>query len=778
MYKPGLKNKGEKESGTLIRRKAVSRLILAAPERTCFDIGKEGSQKMGIINVLDPQVANLIAAGEVVDRPASVVKELLENAIDAGAGKVTVEIKRGGTTFIRVSDDGCGMSREDVPVCIKRHATSKIHDEADLDGIMTLGFRGEALAAIGAVSKLRIMTKQRSSAMGTQLTCVGGEIQEIMESGCRDGTTIIVEELFANVPARRKFLKKDVSEAMAVAAVVEKIALSRPDISIKLISDGTVRFDTAGDGNLKSCIYAVLGREFAQKLCEVNGLTGGIEVTGYVGTPENIRANRNYQNFFINGRYVKSRTAMAAIEQAFTSYIPAEKFPVCVLEIKIHPALVDVNVHPTKLEVKFSNEQAVFDAVYSAVRTSLQKNLARPVFQLKTKDEARRESRVISAFVPLKDGKDEVRENRQLSFDKNEAEGGVIPLRHAYPLSGEETLPPHLRFGREKDAGEPPLPYAFDSSIDGRIPLSSANKNDILAETDWAVRSVDVPYNKEEAGSEGKTVSDINRVIGTTDTLGTERSGQAPEPEGKFQGSLQSDGASGDKEVKTPSGVTSKAEKNESKGIYSVSHIPRDSAVSDIGEVPEYRIIGEVFNSYILVETEGVMLMIDKHAAHERILFEDMKKNISSGSSSQILIMPLEVTLSPEEAAAVSEYSDDLRATGFDYCIHEGSNIVSITAIPQALSSEEAETFFVTAAGQLASGTGSLGTAHSIFYEQALYSASCKAAIKAGRVYTGEHVDWICRRVLSDRAIRFCPHGRPVAYELPKNEIEHWFKRK
>lgn len=725
---------------------------------------------MGIINVLEPQVANLIAAGEVVDRPASVVKELLENAIDAGSSTVIVEIKRGGTTFIRVSDDGCGMSRDDVPVCIKRHATSKIHDETDLDGIMTLGFRGEALAAIGAVSTIRIMTKQRTSVMGTQLTCVGGEIHEIIESGCRDGTTVIVEELFANVPARRKFLKKDVSEAMAVAAVVEKIALSRPDLSIKFISDGAVRFSTAGDGDLKSCIYAVLGREFTQKLCKVNGLTDGIEVTGYIGTPENIRANRNYQNFFINGRYVKSRTAMAAIEQAFTSYIPQEKFPVCVLEIKVHPALVDVNVHPSKLEVKFSNEQVVFDAVYSAVRTALEKNLSRPVLQLKTKDEARREARVISAFVPIKNG-EKSDFSQQISFA--DRAGGinhdVIPKEHAYPMSGEEALPPNLRVSANNnpETENPPMPFAFDSDIDNRIPLSSSGKNDILAEVDWAVHKVDISGSKS---SNYKNESSEKSQIAASESVGKNEAINADTVVSETPEKGQESNIS-------VSGVTSKAAADENTGIYSVSHIPRESALSHFDDIPEYRIIGEAFNSYIMVETDGVILMIDKHAAHERILFEDMKKNIVSRSGSQILMLPIETALSPEEIAAAAEYEAELRATGFDYQI-AGNNSVRITSVPQSLTSGEAETLFVTIVGQLASGTGNLAAARNIFYEQALYSASCKAAIKAGRSYDAEHIDWICKRVLSDPAIRVCPHGRPVAFELSKNEIEHWFKRK
>lgn len=685
---------------------------------------------MGIINVLDPQVANLIAAGEVVDRPASVVKELLENAIDAGSSSVTVEIKHGGITFLRVSDNGCGMSRDDVPVCIKRHATSKIRDEGDLDGILTLGFRGEALAAIGAVSTLRILTKQADKPMGTQLTCVGGEIREIVETGGRDGTTVIVEELFANVPARRKFLKKDSSEALAVAAVVEKIALSRPDLSIKFISDGVLRFGTAGDGNLLNCIHAVLGRDFAKKLTPVHGMTGGIEIKGYVGTPENIRANRNYQNFFINGRYIKSRTAMAAIEQAFSSYIPSEKFPVCVLEITIHPALVDVNVHPAKLEVKFSNEQAVFDAVYSAVRTALEKNLSRPELNLKTKDEARKEARIISAFLPLKDGAgDTPGKGTQLSMPIVETRPQpAVSDMHLYSKHTDDT-PPHLRFQapsveNEEKITSAPLPFAFDSTVDGDIP-SSASLPLSKPVTEAPVRTVNIsaPLKKNEPETEEKK----------------------PETD------------------------------------YSVSSIPRASATND-KEVNEqsvdFRIIGEAFNSYVLIESEGKLVIVDKHAAHERLLFEDMKKNLLSGTDSQVLMIPLKILLSGDEIDAVSRFESEIRATGFDFSLDIYERVAKITAIPTALSAVDAETLFVTIAGQLATGTGNVNVARSIFYEQALHQASCKAAIKAGRVYDQGHIEWLCKRVMNDPAIRFCPHGRPVAFDLSKNDIEHFFKRK
>ncbi len=679
---------------------------------------------MGIINVLDPQVANLIAAGEVVDRPASVIKELLENAIDAGAKNVTVEIKRGGITFMRVSDDGCGMSRDDVPVCIKRHATSKIRTEGDLDGILTLGFRGEALAAIGSVSTMRIMTKPHDSTLGTVLTCVGGEIREIIESGCPSGTTIIVEELFANIPARRKFLKKDTSEALACAAVVEKIALSRPDLAIKFINDGEVKFSTSGDNNLQNCIYAVLGREFAKRLVKVHGMTGGIEVIGYIGTPENIRANRNYQNFFINGRYIKSRTAMAAIEQAFNSYIPSDKFPVCVLELRIHPALVDVNVHPAKLEVKFSNEQAVFDAVYSAIRTALESKLPRPEFSLKTKDEVRRENRSVGAFIPLNESKDDTAQGKgeQLTIAAMEKRSQAVSDLHLYNKQSEDELPPHLRFSQKQEqTSTPSLPLSFDSTLDNTIPSSNDSTPAVISS-----ESEDFESNAFTAPKKPS----IAPVI----------------PENPF------------------------------KPAYAVSNIPRPSATEMPKEVPQYKLLGEAFNSYVLIEHEGVLIMIDKHAAHERILFEDMKSNAENGANMQILLVPIKTELSNEELDACGIYRGEISAIGFEFSI-TGNHEVSITAIPSNTSANEATALFVSVCGQLASGTGSTSVARNIFFEQALYQASCKAAIKAGRVYDEAHLKWICDRVMSDPAVRFCPHGRPVAFELSKHEIEHRFKR-
>ena len=359
---------------------------------------------MGKINVLSTQIANLIAAGEVVDRPASVVKELVENSIDAHAKHIIIEIKNGGVSYIRVSDDGVGIAAEDMPLALKRHATSKIEKAADLNAIFTLGFRGEALAAISSVSKVRIISKTQEAQNGTMLYADSGEIIEISDAGCPLGTTITVEELFASVPARRKFLKKDSTEAAAVCASAEKIALSHPEVAFKLISDGNVKIETAGDGKLDHAIYSIIGKDFAKKILPVKCHGDGVEVYGYIGRSDNVKPTRNFQNFFINHRYVKSRTAMAALEQAFSSYIAPEKFPCCVLFIDIDPSAVDVNVHPAKLEVKFSNEKLIFDTVYYAVRNTIEKNTERPDLILKSPPNTHQSH--VNAFVPVLDKSD------------------------------------------------------------------------------------------------------------------------------------------------------------------------------------------------------------------------------------------------------------------------------------------------------------------------------------------------------------------------------------
>lgn len=651
---------------------------------------------MGKINVLDFQVANLIAAGEVVDRPASAVKELLENAVDAGSENITVELKRGGISFIRVTDDGCGISEEDLPISIRRHATSKIRYASDLDGITTLGFRGEALAAIASVSKLRIMTRTKDEDMGSILASDGGKIVSLTRAGAQKGTTVIVEELFSNVPARRKFLKRDASEGMACAAVVEKIALSHPEISFKLISDGTLRYMTAGKGDLSETIYAVLGRDFSRKLIRVESLLEGINVYGFIGQPDNVRTNRNFQNFFINGRYVKSRTAASALEQAYESYIPGEKFPSCVLNIDIHPSFVDVNVHPTKLEVKFSDEKKIFDAIYCAAKNALEQSISRPDMRIEPSSVSLEDIKLKNAFTPI------------------------------YDHSGEML------------SRKPEQKGMFEN-------LSIVAGPEVT--TDLPGNYFDEPTEQNTAGNEPEVKETSVPVSKITEP--------SPVSNGRFERLEQKQFVSAEISPKMP------PERTVSKK-----------------EVPYYKIIGEAFNSYVFVEINDKILMIDKHAAHERIIFEAMKSNMKkSDVSMQILLLPIEIRLDPVEFAAVLEFDKDIRSVGFDYTLKNDSYTINVTAIPSELNEASARNMVTVLAEQLSQGTGNSSVTAQAFMEKALYQASCKAAIKAGRIEDTSHIKWICDNLLVLPDIKVCPHGRPVAIELSRHEMEKQFKR-
>ena len=676
---------------------------------------------MGKINVLPFAVANLIAAGEVVDRPASVIKELMENAIDAGADRITVEIQNGGVTFMRVTDNGCGMTPEDLPVAIRRHATSKIKVAEDLDGILTLGFRGEALAAIASVSDVRIISKTADAQFGAVLEAHGGNIASVREQGCSTGTSVIVENLFANVPARRKFLKKDVTEAMAVTANVEKVALSNPQIAFRLIVDGNLKLETAGDGNLQNTIYAVFGKEFASRLIEVNSDHDGITIKGYIGRTDNFKANRNYQNFFINGRFVKSKTAMAALEQAYTSYMPPEKFPCCVLYININPARVDVNVHPAKLEVKFSNEKAVFEAIYYTVRTALESNVTRPSMQLNFGTRTAKSAfapKVSEAIAPVKDGKVESLASRQLSYDlenrtqpQPQARMTAEEYRNLYsnnkqstPASSNSALSTLHSALSSRPASQPPI-------LPKEIPEAVKNENrvPVVEEPQAAPVSAPVPQKTEEKVEEKA----------------------APTPQ----------------TVETTAPV-----------------------------VPFYRIVGEVFNSYVIVQVEEKMLIIDKHAAHERILFEQLKKGLAEVEVvSQMLMLPIDVMMTSGEVEALKQYNEELEKIGFS--LRYARNTVSVDAIPEEVDSAAVPDMLGSMAGRILDATGSVKLTRDIIFEKALYQAACKAAIKAGRAYADEHVKWIVDKLMTIPDITFCPHGRPVALEMSHHTLDKQFDR-
>ena len=644
---------------------------------------------MGKINVLGFDVANLIAAGEVVDRPSSVVKELLENAIDSGADKITVEIKNGGTSFIRIADNGCGMEHNDLPTAILRHATSKIKNAEDLNEIMTLGFRGEALAAISSVSRIRIMSRQRGTEMGSLLEAHAGEVVSHINTGCQEGTTVIVEDLFYNVPARKKFLKSDRAETSAVSAVVEKVALSRPDISFRYITDGSLKYLTQGDSNLQNAVYAVLGRDVAKKTLKVEREENGVKVSGFISTPEYASAYRSQENFYINSRFVKSKTAQAAIEQAYSSYIPQGKFPFCVINITIDPSTVDVNVHPAKLEVKFSNEKLIFDAVYYAVRTSLDGGISRPTLynepQVVTVEKARE---LLNTPFPVKEK--EAPKNEAVVFD---TKSNFATVRQDssldYSTFDKKTTPSPIKEEKNED-------YANDDTFTLSFPKKQPQKA------------------QEQSLSPGLTDTPLGKI----------------------------------------------------------NEVP----IIEEKTVPDYKIIGEAFNSYVIVELGEIMYLIDKHAAHERIIFEDLKKKLkSSAPTSQMLMLPLIIHLSNDELVALYEYGDEIKKTGFGYDLNDKT--VQLYEIPAEIDVSGATDAFATLVSRLVSKEGNAENTRYDNFEKALYQASCKAAIKAGRVYDKEHIKWICDRVLTLDNIKYCPHGRPVAFEITKHFLEKQFER-
>lgn len=677
---------------------------------------------MGKINVLSFAVANLIAAGEVVDRPSSVIKELVENSIDSGAKQITVEIKNGGITYMRVSDNGCGIEAEDLPIAIKRHATSKIKTSDDLMKILTLGFRGEALAAIASVSDLRIISKTPDAAYGAMIEAHGGEIVEYSEQAARNGTSVIVENLFANIPARRKFLKRDATEGSAIATIIEKIALSHPEISFRFISDGSVKLETPGDGKLENVIYIVMGKQMQNAMIYVDSEINDIRVQGFIGRSDVVKSNRNYQNFFINNRYIKSKLAMAAIEQAYTSYLAPEKFPCCVLNLTINPSTVDINVHPTKLEVKFANEKPVFEAIYHTVRTALEENTTRPEIKIGiSKEEIPSrisssqyksivESRPVSqAFAPIIDSKNEdkieqVRLSDVISSnnDKYEHENKIIEQNIVSQFADDNTqvikdIPKNTNWD-DLDKLPPDellkhyihyMDNEFDpSSIDPRDPCNDDNDNTPLSPT----------------------------LIETV-------------------------------EEKT---------------------LPQTSLV--------YRIVGEVFNSYLIVEKEDKMLIVDKHAAHERIIFEKNKQMMSKKEpSSQILILPVEIMLTSAEISVVNDYLIEFEKLGFS--IQTKKYSVLISSIPTELASCDVQDTLSTMINRIKDGQGNAKLTRDILFEKALYQASCKAAIKAGREYVEAHTEWIVEQLMKIPDITFCPHGRPVAMELSKRNLDNQFER-
>lgn len=641
------------------------------------------------IQILSPHLADLIAAGEVVERPASVVKELVENAFDAGARTVTVELRGGGATYLRVTDDGCGMAPEDAGIAFLRHATSKLHDEQGLEAIGTMGFRGEALAAISAVSHITLTTRQRGAAAGTHMTLDAGDIQDMYETGCPEGTTMIVRDLFFNTPARRKFLKSDRAEGAACAAAALRCALGRPDVSVRCIRDGEEIFFSPGDNKLDSCVYSLLGRDLAMSLLPCEGETDGVRVHGFISSPAAGRGSRAQQYFFCNGRWIKSAALQAALEQAYRNTLLVGRFPACVLYVELSCAAVDVNVHPAKTEVKFTHERAVFDAVYYGARAALEAE-KEPVTTLSKTAAKPEPAPKADPFVPAA------------------PKAAPAAAQHP-PAPAAPTFAPARTYAPAAPAEE---------AVAFRSPTASA----------FAAPRVAPPP---------VFASPARPVPGTP---------PAPEP------------------------VVPVAQPAQT-AIEPEPVIPSPLECAAPPAEPPARLIGEAMHTYILVEKGETLILIDKHAAHERINFDRLRQS-PADIPSQTLLEPLPFTPDASDADVLQQYGDVLAELGFTLEPF-GRNDYILRGVPAQLDAADALPALEEICAQLRHGARM--DAQSV-RDEVLKTVACKAAIKAGWQTEPEELLRLADAVCAGE-VKYCPHGRPVAVTLTRRDLDKLFKR-
>jgi len=647
---------------------------------------------MSVIHQLPAHIANLIAAGEVVERPASVVKELVENSFDAGAKSVVVEIQNGGMTFLRVTDDGCGMSPEDAETAFLRHATSKLHTAEDLAAIGTMGFRGEALAAVASVSRIDLMTRAAGSDEGVGLRLEAGKITERSPAGCPVGTTIIVRDLFYNTPARMKFMKSDSAEGAGIFTAVQRQALSHPDMAVRFLRDGEELLSAPGSGKLLDTIYCVYGRQFALELTPVESRWEQYSLSGYVTKPTATRGNRSWQQFFVNGRPVKSRLLSSALEEAYRNQIMTGRFPGCVLHLSLPANAVDVNVHPAKTEVKFLSERGAFDAVHYGVLAALNRTPARPEMTL-----------------------------------------GGRPAAEPAPAAPAPARP-----------SEPPL--APKPAARAKLPERREFYQTMDAETYRAFAA-----GLAEPAKAAPSPAVVKQVFGVADRI------HLP--------------ASAPKEPPAPSPLPP-AESAAVLPREAPAESPPEQAALPMPPSADYRVVGEVLDTYLIVEEGDRVLFLDKHAAHERILFEKLRAD-QEDIMAQVLMAPVAAALSRDEAAAVLENAETLRTFGFE--VEEfGGGTVLIRQIPADLDEADAEAVLQELAARLLEGRGADPAA---VRDSLLHTIACKAAIKAGWHTEPAERDDLVRQVMENPDIKYCPHGRPVCITLTKKQLEKQFKR-
>lgn len=665
------------------------------------------------INILPKEVYSLIAAGEVVERPLSIVKEMIENSIDAGSKHITVEIKNGGTTYIRITDDGCGIAKEDVKKVFISHATSKIADAEDLNSILTLGFRGEAMASISAVAKVELLTRVSGEELGTRYEIHGGREMDFADAGCPEGTTIVVRDIFFNVPARMKFLKKDVTEGNSVQGIVERMAISHPGISFRFIREGRQVLVTSGNGDLKGTVYSVFGKELSDTLVPVDYAFEGMKVTGFVSRPHQSRKSRAMQFFFINSRLVKSTTAMAALEQAYKNNIMVGRYPACVLNIEIDAKLIDVNVHPAKIEVRFVNEKPVFNLIYYGVKTAIE-----------TGDSVKE-----ADFGTSYDGR---------------------------PYKNLEKHSVKVDFLKKE---EPPKQMKFSSK-----PL-----NDF-----WQVASPSKPIEHKRKDSYGNAEDYVISAGNTLDKLDNAITTD-------YSVSVKIDFSdSGEKRDNSEDVILIDDSKSAGERLFGIADNTPDKDNSDVIEIkaedeiaPEFTVVGEAFNTYIIVQIENNLYYIDKHAAHERMNFERLKAQAKDNISTQILLAPVAVKLSAEEYSVVTENLPLLAKCGIiaeDF----GNMTVIVREIPSLLEGADAKDLIIETAGKLLEHKTDLEPDK---MDWIFHSASCRSAVKGGDYTTPEERELFVKKLLSMPNIRYCPHGRPVMIKISKYEIEKQFGR-
>lgn len=702
---------------------------------------------MGVINVLDKHIAELIAAGEVVERPSSVIKELVENSIDAGAKNITVEIKNGGTTFMRVADDGCGIYRDDIKKAFLRHATSKVKTANDLDMISTLGFRGEALASISAVSRLQVITKNENEEIGSCYEIDGGDEISLEEAGCPTGTTFVIRDLFYNIPARSKFLKKDVAEGNAVSALIDKIVLSHPEVAFTFIRDGKQVLRTFGDGKLLSAIYSVFGKDFAKGLIPVDYTLDSVTVKGYISKPINSRPNRNMQNFFINGRFVKTRTGMAALEEAYKGSIMVGKFPSAVLQLTVPYEIIDVNVHPAKIEVRFINERPVFDAIYHAVKSALQQGDERKQIHFK-ENTAFNEIKKVNPF-----------NNAQAVFAKAEntpAEKPIKPIERIEPVLKNSEPKPYNPFDELDLKDEKTKPV----SIDNLKMSDSTNPFDIYSKQ--AIKRNSELENKKAEFSKQKLEKAEQLIL-----KATQQEESLPKQE------ITVDDLTAESS-ETP--IETEVSKEEVKPLKEISENKTDNndALTELPkEQTKLRFLGEAFNTYIIVEkNDNEVLIIDKHAAHERIIYEKLKAD-SGSANVQYLLTPITVTLDKIDYDAAVSNLDMFAKCSFD--VEDfGNGTLLVRSAPQYLAATEIADCITEMSGYIASGKKDIYTEKMDWF---YHNVSCRSAIKAGNKSTVQELMDIAWTLEKNPQIKYCPHGRPICIVMTKYEIEKQFGR-